>query len=139
MNELRWGTPAGAGSNRIRPSVLLASHSGHRSFVSDTLRRSAQLLPALLTPWGKASSLFGGRILKCLPHPSAPSAARTVAGPTLENERAAVGDSCPGWLEQNSALCSPGFTLRASLVRSEDRRIREAAPPCSAQSRWDGI
>ena len=32
----------------------------------------------------------GGRILKCFPHPIAGSAARTVAGPTLKNERAEV-------------------------------------------------
>src|SRR5438128_1598146 len=47
-----------------------------------------------------------GRILKCFPHPVAGSAARTAAGPTLKNERAEVGNSCTGWLEKNSALCS---------------------------------
>src|SRR5438445_12661563 len=101
------------GQTRIQRCILLPPPSGSTSFVSDTLRRSAQLLPALLTPWGKASSLFGGRILKCLPHPSAPSAARTVAGPTLENEHPAFFPSRRSSDLQNSALCSPGFTLRA--------------------------
>jgi hypothetical protein len=39
---------------------------------------------------GNASSLSGGRILNCFPHPVARSAARTVAGPILKNEGAEV-------------------------------------------------
>src|SRR5438105_65824 len=53
------------------------------------------------------------------------------AGPTLENERAVVGDSCTGWLEQNSALCSPGFPLRASLVVSDTRSAQLLPLLCS--------
>src|SRR5207253_8190546 len=119
MSALRWGTPARAGSKRIRPSVLLASHSGHRSLYPIHGRRSS--FPCSAHSLGKASSLFGGRVLKCFPHSIAPSAARTVAGPTLENERAEVGDSCTGWLKQNSALCSPRFAPRAALVVSDTR------------------
>src|SRR5438132_6832575 len=112
-----WGTPALAGSKRIRPSVLLASHSGHRSLYPIHGRRSSS--PCSAHSLGKASSLFGGRILKCFPHPIAPSAARTVAGPTLQTERAELGGTGTDWLKPMSALCSPLLPPIPALVVSD--------------------
>src|SRR5256885_1196480 len=80
-----------------------------------------------LTPWGTPSSLSGGRILKCFPHPIARSAARTVAGQTLKNEPAEVRGSGTGWREQNSALCSQRI---ASLVVLDTLRPSVQLPTC---------
>src|SRR2546426_9392809 len=129
MNELRWGTPAPAGSNRIRPSVPLASHSGQRSLYPIHGRRSSS--PCSAHSLGEGIIFIRGPNFEMPSPPIARSAAPTVAGPTLENERAEVGDSCTGWLEQNSALCSPGFALRAALVVSDTRSTQLLPLLCS--------
>ena len=129
MSELRWGTPARAGSNRIRPSVPLASHSGQRSLYPIHGRRSSS--PCSAHSMGKASSLFGGRILKCLPHPSHARRHPQWRAQLSKMNELRWGDSCTGWLEENSALCSPGFALRASLVVSDTRSTQLLPLLCS--------
>ena len=74
----------------------------------------------------------GGRILKCFPHPIAGSAARTVAGPTLKNERAEVRRA-PARVAGREF--GPRFAGRTSVfVLDTLRRLGLAPPRCSAHS-----
>ncbi len=99
--------------------------------VLDTLRPVGVASPhAVLTPWGNASSLSGGRILKCFPPPIALSAARnrwraklSKMNPLRCGAPARVGS------KQNSALCSQCLVRRASLA------VLDTLRPCAGELR----
>src|SRR5207237_120905 len=64
--------PARGGAKRIRLSAPSASYAqGIARCTRYTATVGAAPHMPLLTPWGNASSLSGGRILKCFPHPIA--------------------------------------------------------------------
>ena len=114
MNPRRCGAPARVGSNKIRPSALSDWFAqGIARCTRYTATVGVAPPHASAHSLGNASSLCGGRILKCFPHSMARSAARTVAGPTLKSEPAEVRGSCTGWRAENSALCRQLFALQA--------------------------
>src|SRR5438132_1548067 len=68
--------------------------------------------------------------------PSVPRASRFRASVfVLKNEPAEVRDSCTGWREQNSALCSQCFALQGIGLCTRYTAMGGVAPPqCSADS-----
>src|SRR5256885_8561432 len=91
----------GSGTGWLEQNSALCSQrlvrAGHRSLYS--IHCDGRVAPphASAHSLGNASSLSGGRILKCFPRPIAPSGARTVPGQTLKSEAANVRVSCTGW------------------------------------------
>ena len=130
MNAPRCGGSCTGGWKRIRPSGSHRFALGASLVVSDTLRRVG-VAPhdALLTPWETHHLYSGGRILKCFPRAIARSAARTLAGPTLQNERAEVRGLRHGWREENSALWFPAVrTQGIGLCTRYTATARRSSP-----------
>ncbi|SRR6266566_6279399 len=133
MNALKCG---GSCTGRLAENSALCSHRFARRAsvaVLDTLPRvGVAPTQALLTPWGNASSLSGGRILKCFPR----LIARSVAGPTLKNEPAEVRDSCTGWREQNSALWFPSIRTQGIGLCTRYTATVAVASPQAVLTPW---
>src|SRR2546430_11655538 len=100
------------------------------------LRPSFTILPYPSFFRSNASSLSGGRILKCFPHPIARSAAHTVAGPTLKKERAEVRGFVHRVARRNWAFCSQRIVRRASLVVRDTLRRPAYLPHHALLSPW---
>ena len=131
------GLPHRVAGKEFGPLLPAVRTSGHGSLhpIHCGGRRSSP--HALLTPMGNASSLSGDRILQCFPHPIAGSAARTVAGPTLQNERAEVRGLLHGVARKEFGLLVPigSLTGHRSLYSIHGGRVG-VAPTRSCSLPW---
>src|SRR5438132_1019699 len=86
---------------------------------------------------GNASSLSGGRILKCLPTPAHARQHAPWPAQLAKRNARSCGGSCTGWLEENWALCSQRIVRRASLVvRDTLATVRSQLPTHALLTPW---